>query len=56
MGSGQTALAALQTNRHFVGYDINPKYVQLAETRIEQYISKNKSPNLFEYLNLPQLT
>lgn len=56
MGSGQTALAALQTNRHFVGYDINPEYVQLAEKRIEQYISKNKSPNLFEYLNLPQLT
>jgi site-specific DNA-methyltransferase (adenine-specific) len=34
MGSGQTALAALLTGRHFVGYEIDPSYVELAEHRI----------------------
>lgn len=35
MGSGQTALAALRCNRHFVGYETNPDYVRLAEERIK---------------------
>lgn len=34
MGSGSTALAALQTGRHYVGYEVNPDYVRLAEERI----------------------
>lgn len=34
MGSGQTALAALKAGRHYVGYEVNPEYVQLAEKRI----------------------
>lgn len=35
MGSGQTALAAIKTNRHYVGYDIDEEYVQAAEKRIK---------------------
>ncbi len=35
MGSGQTAIAALKSGRHFVGYEINPEYVRLAEQRIK---------------------
>ncbi|MFZ0532259.1 MAG: site-specific DNA-methyltransferase [Anaerolineales bacterium] len=35
MGSGQTALAALKTGRHYVGYEINPQYAALAEARIQ---------------------
>jgi len=34
MGSGQTAIAALKTGRHYVGYDISEEYVQLARRRI----------------------
>ena len=34
MGSGQTALAALKSYRHYVGYEIDEKYVILAEKRI----------------------
>lgn len=34
MGSGTTALAALQTGRVFVGYEINPAYVALAQQRL----------------------
>lgn len=35
MGSGQTAIAALKSERHFIGYEINPEYAGLAETRIQ---------------------
>jgi site-specific DNA-methyltransferase (adenine-specific) len=34
MGSGQTALAALKAGRHFVGYEINGEYLELANHRI----------------------
>jgi len=34
MGSGQTAIAALKSGRHFIGYELNPEYVALANTRI----------------------
>ncbi len=36
LGSGQTALAALQSGRHFVGYEIDAGYAQLAQKRIEK--------------------
>ena len=35
IGSGQTALAALKTGRHYVGYEINDEYVRLANERIQ---------------------
>jgi site-specific DNA-methyltransferase (adenine-specific) len=35
MGSGQTALAAIKAGRHYVGYEINPEYVSLANARIQ---------------------
>ncbi|NUQ38469.1 MAG: site-specific DNA-methyltransferase [Caldilineales bacterium] len=34
MGSGATAIAALQTGRHYVGYEIHPDYVELSRRRI----------------------
>jgi site-specific DNA-methyltransferase (adenine-specific) len=36
MGSGQTAIAALTNHRRFVGSEINPEYIRLAEERIAQ--------------------
>lgn len=36
MGSGQTALAAIKAGRHYVGYEINPDYVALAQKRIQE--------------------
>jgi site-specific DNA-methyltransferase (adenine-specific) len=33
-GSGTTCLAALKTGRHYVGYEIEPEYVKLAEQRM----------------------
>ncbi len=34
MGSGTTALAALQTGRRFIGYEISPEYRALAQRRL----------------------
>jgi len=34
MGSGTTAIAALKSNRFYVGYDDNIEYIKLAENRI----------------------
>ncbi len=36
MGSGTTAEAAVQANRHYVGYEINPVYVDHARARLGQ--------------------
>jgi len=35
IGSGTTALAALQSNRHYIGCEIEPAYIALAHQRIE---------------------
>jgi hypothetical protein len=34
MGSGTTGSVALRLNRHFVGFELNPEYVRLANERI----------------------
>jgi hypothetical protein len=36
MGSGSTGIAALRTNRHFIGYDTDTSYVEMAQARIEE--------------------
>ena len=36
MGSGQTAIASLQTSRHYVGVDVDQSYVELARTRVSE--------------------
>ena len=36
MGSGSTAVAAVRTERHYVGFDTDPEYVALAERRIHE--------------------
>lgn len=37
MGSGTTALASLKAGRFYVGYEIDPEFVALAEKRIEAF-------------------
>jgi DNA modification methylase len=36
LGSGSTAVAAVQNGRHYVGYDMDPDYVAIAEARIAE--------------------
>ena len=48
MGSGQSAIAAIKSNRNYVGYEINEKYINLAERRTREFYLKFNSPKLFE--------
>ena len=36
MGSGQTAIAAVKSNRHYLGYEIDIDYIALANQRIQK--------------------
>jgi len=46
LGSGTSAVAAINTNRHYVGYDIDKNYIKLSETRIAKAL-KEKMEKLF---------
>ncbi len=48
IGSGQTAIASIKTKRHYIGYDINKEYVNLAERRIKKFSLNFDAPKLFE--------
>jgi DNA modification methylase len=37
IGSGTTALVALKLNRKFIGIELNPEYIKIAEERIKPY-------------------
>lgn len=40
MGAGTTALVARQLNRRFIGSELNPEYVAIAEKRIKPYMDQ----------------
>jgi site-specific DNA-methyltransferase (adenine-specific) len=44
MGSGSTAVAAIRTGRHYVGYDTDPSYVAVAEARAENERRAREQP------------
>ena len=41
MGSGTTAIAAINTNRNFIGFETEQKFVDIANQRIEEVKSEN---------------
>ena len=41
MGSGSTALAAMQSGRQYVGYELSAEYCALAEKRVREATDKN---------------
>lgn len=47
IGSGQTAIAAVKTKRHYVGYDIQEEYVKLTQRRIKEFSLTSRSLELF---------
>lgn len=49
MGSGQAAIAAVKTNRHYVGYEIDKEYIKLAEKRIREFKLDFDAPKLFDF-------
>lgn len=48
MGSGQTAIAAIKSFRHYIGYEINKDYIKLSEKRIKEYLLNFDVPKLFD--------
>lgn len=44
-GSGSTCLAAKLAGRKYIGYDIKPEYVELAEKRLSAIESNDISPS-----------
>lgn len=50
IGSGQTAIAAIKTNRHYIGYEVEKEYVELAERRITEFKRTFKAPKLTDFI------
>jgi len=51
-GSGTTAIAALRTGRHYVGYDTDPEYVGRAEERIaeeRERLAGGATPGVYDF-------
>jgi modification methylase len=47
-GSGSACIAAIKAGRHYIGYDTEEEYVQLAERRIREYKQQPTIPLLVE--------
>ena len=43
-GSGTTCLSALKSGRHYIGYDIEEAYIQLANERLSAYTNQTRLP------------
>ena len=44
IGSGTTAVAALMEKRHFIGFETNREYFDIAQARIDEVL---QNPTLF---------
>lgn len=43
MGSGSTCVAAINTNRHYIGFELDEKYFDIADKRIKETISNKEN-------------
>lgn len=50
IGSGQTAIAAIKANRHYIGYEVDKEYVVLAERRIDEFKRTFKALKLTDFI------
>jgi DNA modification methylase len=48
MGSGATALAALQEGRHYIGIEISPDYCRMAQQNIDTFHQPTRCLPLFQ--------
>ena len=42
MGSGTTAVVARKLNRNYIGFELNPKYVEIAERKLNKELGMFK--------------
>jgi site-specific DNA-methyltransferase (adenine-specific) len=54
VGSGSTAVAAVRTERHYIGFDTDPEYVALAERRVAQ--ERDLARSVSEGTSRPRVT
>lgn len=47
MGSGSTGVACINTNRKFIGIELDKHYFEIAKDRIEAAVLSNKQKRLF---------
>lgn len=47
MGSGSTGVACINTNRKFIGFELDEKYFEIAKNRLEENYKKTKQMELF---------
>jgi DNA modification methylase len=45
-GAGTTGVVALKNFRNFIGIELNPEYVKMADKRIKPYLTQN---SIFDY-------
>lgn len=45
MGSGTTAIACLNTNRNYIGFELDSTYHELATQRLKSYLGNNEEKN-----------
>lgn len=50
MGSGTTAIAAINTNRNYIGFEMDEEYYKASIERINNH-AKDKQMDLFEMLD-----
>jgi DNA modification methylase len=56
MGSGTTAVACKELGRHYIGFEMNPKYYKIAVDRVNGITQKDKKlkemgiQNIFDLL------
>ena len=43
-GSGTSCVAALRSGRHYVGYEIDPEYLRLAQERLSKAATETQPP------------
>ena len=55
MGSGTTAVACKELGRHYIGFELNPKYWQIAVDRVNGLSQKDKELKQQGYLSIDDL-
>jgi site-specific DNA-methyltransferase (adenine-specific) len=49
-GSGSTFIACINTNRNFIGFELNQKYYNIAKNRINQHIIDNNLQDKYKLI------
>ena len=48
MGSGSTAVACKKSGRNFIGFEIDPKYYEVCQSRLNETKKEEKIGGLFD--------